>query len=130
MTAASERAARQALDEFFIAWNAADIAAVRTTLNYPHVTFGPSGQLAVAQTSDAFETDFARLREREGWHHSTIDSFTAVSASDAKVHCEVEYSRYHADGTRYGGGRVLYIVTNHDGHWGMQFRSGLPETAG
>ena len=129
MSSASEQAARQALDDFFAAWNAADVAAVRATLNYPHVTFGPNGQLVVAQTPDEFPAPFDQLREREGWHHSTIDSFTSVSSSDAKVHCEVEYSRYHADGARYGGGRVLYIVTDHAGHWGMQFRSGLPEEA-
>ena len=129
MTAESEQAARQALEQFFVAWNAADVDAVRATLNYPHLSFGTSGQLTVAQTPEEFPAPFAQLRERENWHHSTIDGFTAISSSDTKVHCEVAFSRYHADGVRYARGRVLYIVTNHAGHWGMQFRSGLPDEA-
>ena len=123
----AERAATQALDEFLAAWNTADIEAVRRTLNYPHVTIGPAGQVFVAQGPADFHTDFAALREREGWHTSTFDSFEPVASSPTKVHCQVVFSRYRADGTTYGSGRVLYIVTNHDGHWGMQLRSGMPD---
>lgn len=127
MTIDAEQAARKALDEFLTAWNAADIAAVRATLNYPHVTIGPAGQVFVADEPAAFNTDFARMREREGWANSTFDSYTMVASSPAKVHSEVVFSRYRADGECYGTGRVLYIVTNHNGHWGMQVRSGMPD---
>ncbi len=127
MTAEAEQAARAALDAFFACWNAADIDAVRKTLNYPHVTFGPAGQVAVASTAAEFLTDFDELRRREGWDHSTLDELHVAASTPAKVHCDVTFSRYHADGSRYGRGRVLYIVTNHDGHWGMQFRSGMPD---
>jgi hypothetical protein len=120
-------AARTALEHFFDCWNAADIEAVRAALNYPHITLGPAGQVVVAATAADFETDFEALRQREGWHHSTLDELTVVSAGPAKVHCDVVFSRYHADGSRYGRGRVLYIVTDQGGHWGMQFRSGLPD---
>ena len=123
----AEESARTALHTFFEAWNSADIDRVRATLNYPHVTFGPSGQLVVAQTAAEFRTDFARLREVEGWDHSSLDSVTVTAASETKVHCETTLSRYHADGLSYGSARVLYIITDHDGHWGMQCRSGMPD---
>lgn len=127
MSAEAEAKARAALDAFFVAWNTGDIEAVRSELNYPHVTFGPSGQLIVAQTRDDFRTDFERMRQVEGWHRSTIDSLTVTKSSPAKVHCEVTFSRYKADGSVYGQGSVMYIVTDHGGHWGMQFRSGMPD---
>jgi hypothetical protein len=129
MTTDAATHARTALAEFLDAWNAADLTALRRTLNYPHITLGPAGHVIVARTPAEFQTDFARMREREGWHHSTFDGYTVIAESPTKVHCEVEFSRYHADGTRYGGGRVLYIVTQQDGHWGMQLRSGMPEGA-
>lgn len=121
----TDRQARAALDQFFTAWNAADIAAIRLTLNYPHVTLGPAGQVVVANEPSEFNTDFDALRAREGWHHSTLDECTVLSATEQKAHCSVVFSRYHDDGAKYGTGAVLYIVTNRDGHWGMQFRSGM-----
>jgi hypothetical protein len=122
-----EQAARAALEQFLAAWNAADIEAVRATLNYPHLTIGPAGQVFVANEPSAFQTDFQAMREREGWASSTFDSYEMVASSPAKVHCMVAFSRYHADGECYGTGRVLYIVTDHNGHWGMQVRSGMPD---
>ena len=119
------QAARQALDAYFAAWNAADVAGMRTTFNYPFISLGPAGQAVIAARPEDFTTDFARLREREGWHHSTLDSFEVIAAAETKVHCLAGFSRYRADATRYATGTVLYIMTCQDGHWGMQLRSGL-----
>jgi hypothetical protein len=121
--------ARAALARFMEAWNSADIDAVRQALNYPHVTLGPQGQVIIAREPSEFQTDFARMREREGWHHSTFDEFAWVAESPDKVHCEVIFRRFNAEGDCYGSGRVLYAVTNHDGHWGMQMRSGMPDAS-
>ncbi len=122
-------AARTALDAFLDAWNAADIEAVRATLNYPHITIGPAGEVIVAATAAEFRTDFARMREREGWDRSSFDSFDLVSSGPNKVHCQVQFSRYRADGSKYGTGLVLYMVTNQGGHWGMQLRSAMPDAS-
>lgn len=121
--------AQAALAAFMEAWNKADIEAVRKTLNYPHITLGPQGQLIVAAGPVDFQTNFQAMREREGWHRSTFDTYTWTSESPDKVHCEVTFSRYRADGTCYGTGRVLYAVTNQNGHWGMQMRSGMPDAS-
>jgi hypothetical protein len=129
MATVAEQAARAALEQFLAAWNAADIDAVRATLNYPHLTIGPAGQVFVVNEASAFRTDFQAMRDREGWASSTFDSYDMVASSADKVHCEVVFSRYRADGECYGTGRVLYIVTNHNGHWGMQVRSGMPGEA-
>lgn len=129
MSSEAEVKAKAALDSFFEAWNSGDIERVRAELNYPHVTFGPAGQLIIAQTAADFRTDFERMRQVEGWHHSTVDSCTIVSSSAQKVHCEVAFSRYKADGSVYGTGTVFYAFTDHGGHWGMQLRSGMPDAA-
>jgi hypothetical protein len=127
MTADAELAARQTLDAYMAAWNAADNDGVRAALNFPHVMLGPAGQVVVAAESSEIHTDFAALREREGWGSSTLDAFEAVDSMATKVHCKVRFSRYRPDGTKYGSGRMLYIVTNQDGHWGIQLRSGMPD---
>ena len=121
--------AKSALAAFMDAWNTGDIEAVRAELNYPHVTIGPQGQVIVAREAADFQTNFDYMREREGWHHSTFDDYTWVAESPDKVHCEVTFSRFRADGSCYGTGRVLYAVTNHQGHWGMQLRSGMPDAS-
>ncbi len=118
------QAARQALDAYFAAWNAADVEGMRTTFNYPFITLGPAGQAVIAAGPADFTADFARLREREGWHRSTLDSVEVIAASETKVHCLAGFSRYRPDDTRYATGTVLYVMTRQDGHWGMQFRSG------
>lgn len=127
MDEAAEARARAALEQFLAAWNAADLAALRATLNYPHLTMGPAGQTFVAKTPEEFLTDFDALRAQEGWHHTTFDEYRMISSAPRKVHCEVTFSRFREDGTNYGGGSVLYVMTDHDGHWGMQFRSGMPD---
>ena len=40
-----------------------------------------------------------------------------------KVHFEVVFSRYKADGTKYATYQSLWIVTQKDGQWGVQARS-------
>jgi len=130
MTEAAIEAARAWLSRFEAAWNAADLDGVRDELHYPHVSIGAAGgQVVVAQTRDDFQTDFAQLRAVEGWASSSFEDFTPIAASTTKVHFETTFHRYKQDGTLYGSGRVLYIVTEQDGHWGMQLRSGIPDAA-
>lgn len=123
-------AARAWLARFQEAWNSADLERVRDELHYPHITIGPAaGQVVVANTRDDFKTDFARMREVEGWASSSFEDFAPLAASETKVHFETTFKRFHPDGSEYGSGRVLYIVTEQNGHWAMQLRSGVPDAA-
>ncbi len=117
--------ARAAMDAFIDAWNRADLEAVRATLNYPHVTFAPGGDVIVAATPPEFTANFGRLRATEGWHHSALERWEVLGESDTSVHAAVDVTRHHEDGAQYASGRILYIVTRRDGHWGMQFRTPL-----
>ena len=40
-----------------------------------------------------------------------------------KVHFDVCFSRYLADGSRYATHQALWVVTRLEGHWGIQARS-------
>lgn len=122
----AESAARAALEAYLAAFNAADMEAWRRTLNYPRVNIGPRGEVSTAQTPDDVADPFARLRQQEGWHRSTQEQFTVIASSATKVHCQVITNRFHADGTRYSRFLSFYVITEQDGHWGVQLGSGLP----
>ena len=76
----------------------------------------------IASEPSDFTTNFEAMREREGWVRSSFDSIEVSRSSPDKVHCNVVYSRYGADGTAYRTATVMYVMTRKDGHWGMQFR--------
>ncbi len=119
--------ARRSLEAFLAAWNTGDIEAVRSELNFPHVTVGPSGQMIVVAEPAEFKTDFAQMCEVEKWGYSVFEDYRMFAHSPLKVHCDLHFLRFHPDGTQYFAGRVFYIVTNQNGHWGMQLRSGTPD---
>lgn len=115
-----------ALGEFIKAWNTGDNAELRKTLNYPAFTlFGP-GQLTVAQEPGDFTVPFDRMRKEEKWDHSTFEDYRALYVSPKQVHIACTYRRFNTAGRNYQTGGVFYIMTNNDGHWGMQLRSGMP----
>lgn len=113
--------ARIALENFLEAWNSADNSLIQKTLNYPHVTHAPFG-LIIANEPEQFTTDFDALK-RQGWARSSFDMITARQSSDKKANFEVEYSRLNAAGEMISRGTIFYVVTNNEGHWGMQYRA-------
>ena len=68
------------------------------------------------------ETGTQRLKD-EGWGYTTLESIEPVQSGPNKVHVAVHYARRRADGAVYNEFDSLWIVTNQDGHWGVQFRS-------
>jgi len=122
-----ETEARAALDEYFRAWNAADNAAVAAISNFPRVSLGQNGQVVVRETPEEIATDFDALR-LSGWDHSRLDLAEAIHVSADKVHFRIVFSRYSADGTPYTTAPGLYVITNQNGHWGLQLQSILPAT--
>jgi hypothetical protein len=117
----SEMEARAALDRFLEAWNLADNNIIRKTVNYPYITHAPFG-MVIANEPEQFNTDFDGLK-KQGWARSTFDKITPGQSSDQKVNFEVEYSRLNAAGEMISRGYMFYVVTNNEGHWGMQYRA-------
>ncbi len=120
---ASERAeivadARQAVLDFFTAFNAGDADATVETLNHPHLFITPPGRFVVDETPDGGpRQNFDQMRQREGWHMSSIDSLEASIVTRNKVQFELVFSRWHPNGTRYWTVPALWIVTRAGGHW-------------
>jgi len=74
---------------------------------------------------DGPERYFADFRERAGsdWHHSAWDFRNLIAASPDKVHFDVQFTRYRADGSAIGSYRSIWVVTRLDGRWAAQLRS-------
>ncbi len=129
--AAAEAAAKQALDAFLTEWNTADDANLRQALHFPFVSVPGGGALVIDSRPEDFLQGFDQMQAGEGWHRSSFDfdSYTVVKSSPDKVHAEIGFSRYRADGTRYLSSRVFYILTKRDDRWGVQLRTGAASPA-
>ena len=114
-------AATQCLDNFMIAFNARDIAALDATFNFPSVRLASNTMTLIERGSrkpEMFSTGaFA------DWHHSAWERREVIHAGSAKVHFDTRFTRYRADGGVIGSYDSIYIVTCEDGHWGIKLRS-------
>jgi len=120
-----EAEARKAVDDFFASFNAQDQDSAKRCLHYPHVQITGT-ETIMWNTPEELDLNFGHLIASEGWHHSTIDSCTLRQNCKDKIHFEIRFSRYNAEGTCYATFQSIWIVTRTDGHWGIQGRSSLP----
>jgi len=118
-----EADARAPIDAFFKAFNARDNDALKKTLHYPHVRINETGNVNVWRDASEAGTNFEGLTRSEGWARSSLDSVTMRQNDPVKVHFEVVFSRYKADGSKYATYQSLWIVTSVNGEWGVQARS-------
>ena len=122
----SEGHAMQVLDEFMSSFNNRDMEAWSMTLNYPHVRLAGGGDVSVWESSEDFASkDIFNGLVSIGWDRSAWVSRDVILASSNKVHISTEFQRFDKDNESIGKYRSLYIVTNHDGTWGVQARSSL-----
>ena len=121
--------AKQAMEDYFAAFNAQDVEAIRRHLHFPFSWIINTRVRPVAKASD-FESPTQTLIETEGWHHSAFDYIEPVQVWENKVHFKLAYSRFKADGTRYMTHEALWIVTKVEGRWGICLMSlHIPKTA-
>ncbi len=114
---------RDAVDNFFKAFNDRDNEGLRNSFHYPHILIGASGKALVSATPADFTMDFDFFADAEGWHHTTVESVRVLQQSSAKVHFEVSFTRHREDGTDIAQGGGIWIVTKEDDKWGVQARS-------
>jgi hypothetical protein len=113
------------LDEFMLGFNKKDLEAVSATLNYPHVRFA-SGNVVIFKSAKAFiDRKIYKTLAKSGWDHSGWLSRDVVLSSPDKVHIATAFRRYNKFNEAIGTYESLYIVTQKNGHWGIQARSSL-----
>lgn len=114
-------AGRKTVEGFFVAFNQGDNDALQNYMNYPHIFLSRNGGARVSE--ERVDTPFDRMREGEGWHHSSIGSLEPLLTFEDKVHFKLVFSRHHEDGSVYRTVTGEWVVTQKDGHWGVQLRS-------
>ena len=118
-------AALAVLDRFMAALNAGNEPALLATLHFPHYRLA-GGRMRVWDQSGAYLGDFL-ARAGADWHHSERDFRQVAAAGAAKVHLDVQFTRYRADNSVIGSFRSLWIVTKDDGRWAVAARSSFAE---
>jgi hypothetical protein len=111
-----------ALDDYMAALNQGDEAGVNAACNFPHVRLA-GGKVVVWQKHGDYKLADFLARAGDGWAESKWDERTPIHVGDKKVHLKVRFSRWRRDGSLLGRFETIYIVTNQDGHWGIQARS-------
>ena len=114
-------AATAVLERHFTALNAGDAAALADTLHFPHYRLA-GVRMQVWETADSYLADF-RARAGGEWHRSEWDFHEPFAWSDDKVHFDVRFTRYRADGSVLGVYRSLWVVSRIGGRWAAQLRS-------
>lgn len=115
----------QVTDAFMDTFNASDPAGHAATLAYPHVRLA-GGTVRVWQNIEeaveAMSRAMPALREA-GWDHSRWDHRRVIQAGEAKVHLDVQFTRYRADGSVIGVYPAVYVVVDTGNGWRIQARS-------
>lgn len=118
-------AAMAVLDRFMAALNARDEPALLATLHFPHYRLA-GGNMRVWDRPAAYLGDFL-ARAGADWHHSAWDFRHVIAAGPAKVHLDVQFTRYRADNSPIGRFRSLWIVTESGGCWAVAARSSFAD---
>ncbi|MFX0029637.1 MAG: hypothetical protein ACFE8B_10535 [Candidatus Hermodarchaeota archaeon] len=118
-----ERAVETAI-LFMNCFNNRDNRGCSEACNFPHARVGKGGKLVVTEEPPIQNEDFYDwFTNVYGWNHSCWDYRCVIQSDPNKVHLQVQFSRYRADGSQIGFFPSLWIITNQDGHWGIKMRS-------
>jgi len=109
------------LDRHMEALNARSEEALAATLHFPHYRLS-GGRMQVWDSPGHYFTDFL-ARAGDDWHHSAWTSQVPIAATAQKVHLDVTFTRYRADGSQLGSFRSLWILACLEGRWAAQVRS-------
>ena len=114
-------AALDVLDRHLAALNRGDAAALAQTLHFPHYRLA-GGRMQIWTHAENYLQDFY-ARAGEEWKYSAWDFRDPIGCSQDKVHLDVQFSRYRADGSLLGRYRSIWVVTCVDRRWAAQLRS-------
>lgn len=111
------------IEAYIAALNRRDLDGVRAAFNFPHVLFGAGKVTHYPTAADLSFAAFDSRTAQHGWARSTWDGHSVLLGGPDKVHVDVWFTRWRADGSQIGTHHSMYIVTRLDGRWGIQARS-------
>lgn len=115
-------AALAAVDAYFEALgDPTDLAGWASTLNYPHVRIA-DGRIEQWDTADDYMNGLQGGRLRT-WTGTRLDWAEPVQVGGGGVNVAVRYSRLNPLGHALSSYEAVYLVTDRDGHVGIQARS-------
>jgi hypothetical protein len=120
-------AAERALDDFIAALNRRDDEGVTAAFNFPHYRLASGAVSVFEKPGDYNFAYFDQHTRADGWHHTEWNRKKVIHAHETKVHFDVQFSRYRADGSLIAVYQSLWVVTNMNGHWGVQMRSSFAQ---
>jgi hypothetical protein len=111
------------IEAYMAATNRRDLDGVRATLHFPHVLFSLATVTSYPTAADFSFAAFDARTAGQGWSHSTFDSHGVLMSGPDKVHLDIEFTRWRADGSKIGTYHAMYTVIRIDGRWGILARS-------
>ncbi len=114
-------AAIAVVDAHMAGLNAKDNAMIAETLHFPHYRLS-GGKLNTWETPERYFDDFL-ARAGDGWDHSRWDQKTVIGATEDKVHLDMTFTRFRADGSSLGTFRSIWVIARLGGRWAAQLRS-------
>jgi hypothetical protein len=82
---------------------------------------------SVEEATAAMEKNIPLLAEVTGWDHSEWDHRNVIHVGETpdgpKLHLDVQFTRYRADGSVIGRYPAIYVLVERDGRWLIQARS-------
>jgi hypothetical protein len=88
-----------------------------------------AGKFILAQdlASPIVTMNFERMRERENWHSSKLGDFEVVNVSENQVIVELSFERFNPNAEHYLTGPAVWVLTQREEKWGVEFRSLMPQ---
>jgi hypothetical protein len=118
-----EKSAYSVLTTYIEALNAQDSDAMRDCFHFPHYRIA-GGRMEIFETAaDYGIANFHARNDTGGWAYTKWDHRHMVHGDAAKVHFDVQFTRYRADDSVLGQYKSLWIVTKRSDKWGVMARS-------
>lgn len=117
--------ALQAHDRFLETWNTRDADTWASSLNYPHVRPSSNPRFDLFDSAEDYAAN-ANFTETlaTGWRYSRWHSREVLQVGNNKVHIAGRWIRFDENDNPTISSLVTYVITNRDGHWGLQSRFG------
>jgi hypothetical protein len=116
--------AKAAVETYVSSLNSMDDEKLAKSLNYPYVLIA-NGMIEFWRTPEEYTTGLELGRQRT-WSHSKLGSIEAVQVADGGINMAVRFDHYNTKGNKLSAYEAVLLVTNREGHWGIQACSRLP----